>query len=68
MSSVSVANVKESHGAALKQMLRYLRGTVSLGLRFTWAADQDFLGFSDSSHNVDIDDGKSTTGHIFLSW
>ena len=24
------------------------------------------LGYSDSSHNVDVDDGRSTTGHIFF--
>lgn len=23
------------------------------------------IGFSDSSHNIDVDDGKSTTGHVF---
>ena len=32
------------------------------------------IGYSDSSHNVDDDDGKSTTGHVFylndspISW
>ena len=56
---------KESHGAALKQILRYLRGSCSLGLRFTRSKDLRLLGYSDSSHNVDLDDGKSTTGHIF---
>lgn len=25
----------------------------------------ELVGYSDSSHNVDIDDGKSTTGHVF---
>ena len=56
---------KESHGAALKQVLRYLRGTTSLGLQFGVSKSQELIGFSDSSHNVDDDDGKSTTGHIF---
>ena len=56
---------KESHGAALKQVLRYLRGTCSLGLRFTHSKDLRLLGYSGSSYNVDLDDGKSTTGHIF---
>lgn len=52
---------KESHGAALKQVLRYLRGSTSLGLAFTPATRLELIGFSDSSHNVDEDDGKSTT-------
>ena len=56
---------KESHGVALKQVLRYLRGTTNQGLRFTRSAKLELVGFSDSSHNVDDDDGKSTTGHIF---
>lgn len=56
---------KESHGAALKQILRYLRGTTSLGLRYSRSRKQEIRGYSDSSHNVDIDDGRSTHGHVF---
>ena len=56
---------KECHGAALKQILRYLRGTCSLGLRFKRGGNLKLEGYSDSSHNVDNDDGKSTTGHVF---
>ncbi|KAG7547574.1 Zinc finger CCHC-type superfamily [Arabidopsis suecica] len=56
---------KESHGAALKQILRYLQGTRSYGLCFKRVNKTELLGFSDSSHNVDEDDGRSTTGHIF---
>ena len=54
-----------SHGSALKQVLRYLRGTCSLGLFYPRGGGTKLLGFSDSSHNVDNDDGKSTTCHIF---
>ncbi|KAG7582462.1 GAG-pre-integrase domain [Arabidopsis suecica] len=56
---------KESHGAALKQILRYLQGTKSYGLSFGRKDRTELIGFSDSSHNVDEDDGRSTTGHIF---
>ena len=56
---------KVSHAAALKQVLRYLRGTCSLGLFFERGGDVVLEGYSDSSHNVDEDDGKSTTGHVF---
>lgn len=58
---------KESHGTAMKQCLRYLRGTVALGLRFERSPSRltRLIGYSDSSHNVDPDDGKSTTGHVF---
>lgn len=57
--------LKESHGVALKQVLRYLRGTLSLGLHFKKGLQAGLVGYSDSSHNVDLDDGKSTTGHVF---
>ena len=56
---------KESHAAALKQVIRYLRGTCTLGIRFQRGKGMKLEGYSDSSHNVDIDDGKSTTGHVF---
>lgn len=56
---------KESHGVALKQILRYLRGTLTLGLSFTRGDKRKLVGYSDSSHNVDEDDRRSTTGHVF---
>ena len=57
---------KQSHGAALKQILRYLQGTLAHGLVFQRdTSNTKLVGYSDSSHNVDEDDGRSTTGHIF---
>lgn len=56
---------RESHKAALKQVLRYLQGTLACGLVFSSKAQEGLVGYSDSSYNVDPDDGKSTTGHIF---
>ena len=56
---------KTSHGAALKQVLRYLRGTCSLGLHFERGNKKGIIGYSDSSYNADPDDGRSTTGHVF---
>ena len=58
-------NPKVSHGAALKQVLRYLKGTTRLGLVYERANEMKLEGFSDSSHNIDEDDGRSTTGHVF---
>ena len=56
---------KTSHGAALKAVLRYVKGTTTLGLVYKQASTMEIKGFSDSSHNIDEDDGRSTTGHIF---
>ena len=56
---------KESHLTALKQVLRYVKGTYAYGLDFKRAETATLIGYSDSSHNVDVDDGRSTTGHMF---
>ena len=58
---------KESHRAAMKQYLRYLRGSTTLGLFFKHACSDipRLIGYLDSSHNIDLDDGWSTAGHIF---
>ncbi|GKD44061.1 hypothetical protein Tco_1268706, partial [Tanacetum coccineum] len=55
---------RESHARAIKQSLRYLKGTTSFGIKYNRSNDLKLVGYSDSSHNVDIDDGRSTTGHV----
>ena len=55
-----------SHGAALKQVLRYLKGSCSHGLFFGSNDKSGLVGYCDSSYNVDPDDGRSTSGHIFF--
>ena len=65
---------RESNGNALKQVLRYLKGSLSYGLEYKREKKQKLSGYSDSSHKTDPDDGKSTTGYIFcigetpISW
>lgn len=58
---------KESHGIAMKQCLRYLKGTTTCGFMFERSLSNAsrLIGYSDSSHNMDPDDGRSTTGHVF---
>ena len=48
-----------------KHILRYLRGTTGYGIKYERMGQNRIIGYSDSSHNVDPDDRKSTTGHIF---
>ncbi|KAG7598736.1 Integrase catalytic core [Arabidopsis suecica] len=66
---------RESHATAMKQCLRYLKGTTTLGLFFNQCENiPKIVGYSDSSHNVDPDDGRSTAGYVFylgdspISW
>lgn len=58
---------RESHGVALKQCLRYLQGSSSYGMMFERTSPKvpKLIGYSDSSYNVDPDDRRSMTGHIF---
>lgn len=56
---------KKSHMAAIKQILRYVKGTLGYGIKYTRKEQMDLVGYCDSSHNIDQDDGRSTTGHVF---
>ncbi|GJZ88440.1 uncharacterized mitochondrial protein-like protein [Tanacetum coccineum] len=46
---------KKSHARAIKQILRHLKGTTSFGIKYKRGNDMKLVGYSDSSHNVDID-------------
>nr|GEW24201.1 uncharacterized mitochondrial protein AtMg00810-like [Tanacetum cinerariifolium] len=54
---------RESHARSIKQNLRYLKGATSFGIKYKRGNDIRLVGYS--SHNVDIDDGRSTIGHVF---
>jgi hypothetical protein len=55
------------HWAAVKQILRYIRGTAELGCCYKRGSGALTLtGFSDSDYAGDSDDRKSTSGIIFF--
>ncbi|KAL7612762.1 hypothetical protein Lser_V15G07477 [Lactuca serriola] len=56
---------RESHDSAIKHILRYLRGTKGYKINYERMGKNQLIGYSDISHNVDLHDGKSTTGHTF---
>ena len=55
-----------THWRALKRILRYVRGTTSLGLYYTRSDDYRLVGYSDSDWCGDVDDWKSTSGYVFF--
>lgn len=59
------APVKE-HWATVKQILRYLKGTLGHGCTFRAGRGDTLVGFSDSDHAGDPNDRKSTTGLVFF--
>ena len=56
----------ESHWAAVKRILRYLRGTASHGLYITRSSSFALHGFTDADWAGSIDDRKSTSGYLFF--
>ncbi|CAL5331407.1 unnamed protein product [Camellia sinensis] len=55
----------EVHFQAAKRILRYIKGTINYGIKFTHCSDFKFHGFSDSDWGGSIDDMRSTTGFCF---
>ncbi|CAL5403595.1 unnamed protein product [Camellia sinensis] len=55
----------EVHFQAAKRILRYIKGTVNYGIKFTHCSDFKFHGFFNSDWGGSIDDMRSTTGFCF---
>ncbi|KAD4178302.1 hypothetical protein E3N88_26893 [Mikania micrantha] len=55
-----------AHQQAVKQILRYVKGSTDLGIHYGFNGNDVLIGFSDSSFSVGIDDGKGTTGLVFF--
>ncbi|BBN68061.1 transposable element gene, partial [Prunus dulcis] len=56
----------ELHYQAAKRVLRYLKGTVDYGLFYKKGKSNELVGFSDSDYAGDLEDRKSTSGHVFM--
>ncbi|CAL0302421.1 unnamed protein product [Lupinus luteus] len=71
-------NPLHSHIVVVKRIMRYLRGTHGLGIRFpskhNTSCRLELIGFSDADWCGDKSDRKSTTGYLFklggapISW
>lgn len=57
------AQPTQAHWVALKRILRYLKGTRDLGLRFRWENPNRLIGYSDADYANDVETRKSTTGY-----
>ena len=63
-----------AHLTAVKRILRYLKGTADLSLKFVKSCNGSLIGYSDSDWAGDVDDRHSTTGNLFqmaegpISW
>jgi hypothetical protein len=68
MGAVSKFNAKpnEAHLTAVKRILRYLKGTAHLVLKYQKLEDGSVVGYSDADWAGDSDDRHSTSGNLFL--
>ena len=60
------SNPSEAHLTAVKRVLRYLKRTVDLALKYQKQEDESLIGYSDADWAGDCDDRHSTTGNVFL--
>lgn len=55
----------QTHWLAANRILRYLKGTLNLGLFYAYGDEAKLFGYSDSDLGYDQDERKSTTGYVF---
>ena len=56
----------ETHLTGVKCILRYLKGTINLALKFEKKADNSITGFSYADWAADLDSRHSTSGNLFV--
>ena len=57
----------KQHWSLVKQILRYVKGTIGYGCVYrAGAAEPSLIGYSDSDHAGDVDERKSTSGTLFF--
>ncbi|GJU69774.1 zinc finger, CCHC-type containing protein [Tanacetum coccineum] len=56
---------KEHHLKAVKQVIRYIKGTKEHGIIYKKEGGCKITGYSDSSYGINTDQGKGTTGIVF---
>ena len=59
-------NPTEEHIKYARYVLRYLKGTKELKIKYDGASDAGLIGYSDSDWGENRDDCHSTSGHVFL--
>ena len=55
-----------THWKPLKRVLRYLKGTVNYGIKYTKSDQKECMGYSDADWAGDVNDKKSTSGYLFM--
>lgn len=56
----------EMHLQVSKRILRYLKGTMELGIGYRKGGEGSLIAFVDSDYAGDVDDQKNTSGYVFM--
>lgn len=56
----------EAHENAVKRILKYIRGTIDMGICFESENDLVFRGYSDADYAGDVETRRSTSGYVFM--
>ena len=59
-----MGNPQRIHYDALRQLLRYIKGTIDLEIRYDADADDTIRHYCDASHQDDVDTRHSTLGYV----
>ena len=59
-------NPLDIHVKHMKNVLRYLKGTEELWIKYDGSSSAGLIGYSDSDWGENWDDCHSTSGHVFL--
>jgi hypothetical protein len=60
------SNPNESHLTAVKRILRYLKDTIDIALKYEVSKGDDLIGYSDADWARDLDYHRSTSGNLLL--
>jgi hypothetical protein len=60
-----ISVLSQVYGKTSKGVLRYLKGTIDYGIKYTDSFDVELTGYLDSDWAGNLDDQRSTTGYAF---
>ena len=56
---------KASHSTTQKRIMRYIKGSLDMGILYDATSEQGLIGYSDTDYRGDLQDRKSTSGMVF---
>lgn len=64
--SLYIERPTELHQQAMKKIIRYLKGTIELGILYKRGGKESLIAYFDNDYAGNIEDRKSMLGYVFL--